>query len=54
MSGESLRGASRKAACPLRAASQPREADMHQERQHPLSTREFVSLWNVAKGKHLN
>ena len=26
---------------------------MDQERQDPLSTREFVALWNVAKGEHL-
>jgi hypothetical protein len=26
---------------------------MVQEPQHPLSTREFVALWNVAKEEHL-
>jgi len=26
---------------------------MDQERQDPLNTREFVALWNEAKGEHL-
>jgi len=26
---------------------------MDQEPQHPLNTREFVALWNVAKEEHL-
>lgn len=26
---------------------------MDQDPQHPLNTREFVALWNVAKGEHL-